>query len=351
MKIKFKKLLCIVFILAIAWLLYSCSTSSNSQTREKKEEEAGIPVEIAEVMQGSVKAVYTGSTTLEAEAEAVVVAKVAGVVKKIFVEEGDSVKADQVVAKLDDEQLKLEFFQSKSKLEKLSNEFKMNQSLFEKKIISKEAYEKSRFEHHIQKAAHDLAKLRLDYTEICAPISGIISQRFIKVGNMVKVDQAVFCITDFNPLLAVLHVPEKEMSKLQIGFPAEIAADALPGSKFQGKILRISPIVDAGTGTIKVTVEVRDKTRRLKPGMFTRVNIVYDTHENTLLVPKDAVLSEDTETTVFVVQKDKVIKRKVNIGYENSTHVEIVSGINVGDIIVTTGLSSLKDGSKIRVVE
>ena len=254
------------------------------------------------------------------------------------------------MAKLDDEQLKLEFFQAKSQLEKLSNEFKINQSLFENKIISRESYEKSKYEHHIQEAAHDLAKLRLDYTEIRAPISGIVSQRFIKVGNMIKMDQPVFSITDFDPLLAVLHVPEKEMSKLQIGLPAEITADALPHAIFQGKILRISPIVDAGTGTIKVTVEVKDKSRRLKPGMFTRVNIVYDEHENTLLVPKDAVLSQDSETTVFVVKKNTVVKREVEIGYENSTHVEIVSGVNIGDIIVTTGLSSLKDGSKISIV-
>jgi len=351
MKIKFKKLLCIFFILAVAGVFYGCSSSTSSETREEKEEEVGIPVEIAEVMKGSITVVYTGSTTLEAEAEAEVVAKVAGIVKKIFVEEANSVKADQVLVKLDDKQYELEFFQAKSQLEKLYNEFQMSRSLYENKIISKESYEKSRFEHHIQKAVHDLAKLRLDYTEIRAPISGIISERFIKVGNMVKVDQPVFSITDFDPLLAVLHVPEKEMSKLQIGFPADITVDALPGSTFQGKILRVSPIVDAATGTIKVTVEVKDKTRRLKPGMFTRVNIVYDKHENTLLVPKDAVLSEDSETTVFVVKKDKVVKSKVEVGYENSTHVEIVSGINTGDIVVTTGLSSLKDGSKIRVVE
>jgi len=100
-----------------------------------------------------------------------------------------------------------------------------------------------------------------------------------------------------------------------------------------------------------VTVEVNDKTRKLKPGMFTRVKIIYDTHENTLLVSKNAILSEDTETWVFVVNDDTATKKEVKIGYSNSTHVEILSGLNVGDIIVTTGLSSLKDGSKIKVVE
>jgi RND family efflux transporter MFP subunit len=108
--------------------------------------------------------------------------------------------------------------------------------------------------------------------------------------------------------------------------------------------------VNAGTGTVKVTVVVDDRTRQLKPGMFTRVRIIYDTHEETLLVPKNAVVTEDSESSVFVVKEDTVSKRIVEIGYNNATHIEILSGLNVGDTIVTTGLSSLKDGSKVNIV-
>lgn len=347
---KFERVLTIIIITAALLMFYSCSRKSNPQAKKEKEKETGIPVETTKVIQGSVTATYTGSTTLEAEAEAVVVAKVGGVVKEIFVEEGDSIKAGQVVAKLDDEQFKLELNSAKSTLEKLSNEFQRNQSLFENNIVSKEIYEQTKFEHRTQKAAFDLAELKLNYTEIRAPISGIVSQRLIKVGNMVELNQPTFQITDFDPLLAVLHVPEKEMAKLQPGFPANLSADAIPGAEFKGQILRISPIVDAGTGTFKVTVEVNDKTRKLKPGMFTRVQIIYDTHENTLLVPKDAILSEDAESFAFVISDDTASKKKVEIGYDNSTHIEILSGLNLGDTIVTTGLSSLKDGSKINIV-
>ena len=351
MNVKFEKLLFIIIITAVTIMFYSCNSKSNPQAKKEKEKDTGIPVETTKVIQGSVTATYTGSTTLEAEAEAVVVAKVGGVVKKIFVEEGDSVKAGQIVAKLDDEQFKLELNQAKSSLEKLASEYERNESLFKNKIISQETYEGTKFKYHTQKAAFDLARLKLNYTEIRAPISGIVSQRFIKVGNMVELNQPTFQITDFDPMLAVLHVPEREMSKLQTGFPANLSADAIPGSEFEGQILRISPIVDAGTGTFKVTVEVNDKIRKLKPGMFTRVQIIYDTHENTLLVPKDAILSEGIESSVFVVSNGTASKRKVDIGYSNSTHVEILSGLNIGDTIVTTGLSSLKDGSKINVVK
>ncbi len=350
MSVKLKKLILFLIIAAVIILFNSCGNSSNSQANNEQEEDPGVPVETAKVIQGSISATYTGSASLEAEAEAEVVAKVGGVVKEIYVEESDSVKADQLLAKLDDEQFLLELNQAKARLEQLSKEFERNENLLKNKITSQEAYEKTKSEYHSQKAACDLAQLRLDYTEIKAPISGIISLRHIKVGNMVNSNQPTFHITDFDPLLAVLHIPEKEMSKLQIGYPAHLSADALPGVEFQGEILRISPVVNASTGTVKVTVVVDDRTRQLKPGMFTRVQIIYDTHKNTLLVPKNAVMTEDSESSVFVVDEDIVSKRIVEIGYNNATHTEILSGLNVGDTIVSTGLSSLKDGSKVNVV-
>ena len=289
--------------------------------------------------------------------------------------------------------------QVESKLEELANEFQRNKELFKNKLISAEAYDRTKYEYQTQKSTYDLTKLNLNYTEIKAPISGVVSERFIKLGNMVTVNQETFRVTDFDPLLAVLHVPEKELSKLQAGFPAELMADAVPGEIFPAGILRISPVVSAETGTFKVTVAVTDKTRKLKPGMFTRVNIVYDMHENTLLLPKDAILTEDSESSVFIVtekiedkpeeegdveetgKKEKVekaedggkpkaesnsesdsepkepvkslvvSKQEITIGYINSTHVEILSGVKLGDVVVTTGLSSLKDGAKVKVVE
>lgn len=352
MRIRFEKMAGLMLMVGAIFLYYGCGDKANSQAKEKKEEEeTKIPVETTEVIQGSIKATYSGSTTLEAEAEALVAAKVSGVVKNIFVEEGDAVANGQVLTKLDDEHYKLELDQAESILEKLTNEFERNQSLFKNKIVSQETYEKTRSEYDTQKAAYDMAKLKLNYTKIRSPIRGIVSQRLIKVGNMVKVDQSTFQITDFDPLLAVLHVPEKEMDKLQIGYPATIKADAVPEAEFRGKILRISPIVDAGTGTFKVTVEAKDKTRKLKPGMFTRVQIVYDTHKNTLLVQKNAILTEDSETWAFVINSDTVHKKEVKVGYSNSTHVEILSGLELGNQVVTTGLNSLKDGSKIKVIE
>jgi membrane fusion protein (multidrug efflux system) len=393
----------IVLMVLAFFIIYGCSGQPTANNKNKKEEDPPIPVEVTEVIKGSVSANYSGTTTLEAEGEALVVAKVSGVVKEILVEEGDSVEAGQVLAKLEDEEFIHKLAQVEAKLEELANEFERNKELFKNKLISAEAYDRTKYEYQTQKSTYDLTKLDLNYTKIKAPISGVVSERFIKVGNMVTVNQQTFRVTDFDPLLAVLHVPEKELSKLRAGFPAELRADAVPGVVFSAGILRISPVVSAETGTFKVTVAVTDKTRKLKPGMFTRVNIVYDMHENALLLPKDAILTEDSESTVFVVTEkveekpeeevnsektgntekaEKVAeeegeeekqgnetnsetdsepkepvkylvasKQEVTTGYINSTHVEILSGVKLGDVVVTTGLSTLKDGAKVKVVE
>lgn len=350
MKRTFNIILFTVFTAVAVLMFYNCSTQSYSQTKGEKEKDAGIPVEVTKVVEGNITANYSGSAALEAEAEAVVVAKIEGVVREIFVEEGDIVKTGEALAKLEDDQFKLELAKAESLLKKLSNEFKRKESLFKNKIISKDTFEQVKCDFHTQESTVGLARLMVEYTFIRAPFTGVAAERLVKKGNMVRKNQPTFRITGFNPLLALLHVPEREMSKLKKGFPARLYADALPGEEFEGKIIRISPVVDAGTGTFKVTVEVRDKTLKLKPGMFTRVNIVYDTHENTVLAPKDTILEEDTESWVFLVKKGTASKTKVVTGYKDKTYVEILSGLKAGDTIVTTGLTTLKDGSKVKAI-
>jgi membrane fusion protein (multidrug efflux system) len=273
-------------------------------------------------------------------------------VEKIFVEEGDRVRADQVLAQLDDDKAALDLAEAEARLKQLESEFKRKEELYQKKIISTEIFERIKSDYEMQKAKVGQARLVKEYTSIRAPISGVIAERMIKVGNMVPLHEPCFHITDFDPLLAILHVPEKDMSKLKKNQKAVIQVDALPGEKFSGKILRISPVVDSQTSTFKVTVAVTDPEELLKAGMFARVRIAYDVHTGTNLVPKDAVLTEGNESVVYVVDpKENTAQRKVvEIGYMNTTHMEITTGVNAGDTLVQTGIGGLKDGSKVDVL-
>jgi membrane fusion protein (multidrug efflux system) len=347
---KTKYFILIFLIALVVFGLIGCSSQSIANAEEKKQEEA-IPIEVTTVEKGSVSAYFTGTASLEAENEAKVVAKAGGVVEKIFVEEGDKVTKGQVLAKLDDDKPTLDLAEAQARLKQLENEFNRNKELHKKNIISTEVYERIRSDFEMQKAKVAQAGLMKSYTSIRSPIDGIVSERFIKVGNMVPQHEPCFHITDFEPLLAVLYAPEKEISKLRQNQQAILEMDAIPDYTFTGKILRISPVVDPQTGTFKVTVALTTPEIKLKPGMFSRVRIVHDIHSDTLLLPKDAVLSEGNESVVFVVKENIVQRRRVEIGYVNTTHLEIMSGLQLGDTVVQTGIGGLKDGSMIEILE
>lgn len=345
-----KSILVIGLICSLAALNYSCSSETQSKDVEDKDSTAAIPVEMASAMRGSISAYYSTTATLEAEEEAMVVAKVRGVVQKLNVEEGDFITKGQVMAQMEDEQLEIEASRAKATMDRLYNDYQRNKELFERKLVSAEQFENSKFEYESQKAEYELANLKLEYTQIKAPISGVVSQRLIKVGNMVNTDQEVFKVTDFDPLLAVLHVPEHEMNKLRKGQTSVIQVDAIKSQTFTGQVLRISPVVDPETGTFKVTIAIKDESQKLKPGMFGRVRIVYDTRDNALMIPKEAVMNEDGASSVYVLNDKLVFRRNIETGYVNGNNIEVVNGLQDGDSVVTIGQSSLQDSALVQVV-
>ena len=339
-----------LLLLCSALFLSNCG-KKNGNNDKKEKDETLVPVETAQVIQGEISAYFSGTAPLEAEEETEVVAKVGGVVDQIFIEEGDWVKKDQILAKLDDEKLKVQVEQAKAALMKLKNEYNRGLELYDKQLISVEDFQKKKYDYEAQEAAFEMAQLDLNYTSIRSPISGVVSERKIKVGNMVITNQAVFRVTDMDPLHAVLYVPEKQSGMLKVGQPAKLRVDALADQIFAGHILRISPVVDPSTGTVKVTVEVNDTDHILKAGMFARVQIIYDVHPEAILIPKDALISEDKYASVFVVQDSMSFKRDVTVGFINTSHIEILSGVMPGDTVITTGKGSLRDSTRVEPVE
>jgi len=340
----------IVFFLLLATVQWGCGGKSKANSNSKKDEKVVVPVEIGAVIQGDIAAYLTGTATIEAEEETEVVAKVGGVVEKILVEEGKTVKAGDVLARLDDEKISVELAQARANLTKLESNYRRNEDLHAKQLVSTEVFQQSQYEYEQQKAAYALAELNFKYASIKTPISGVVAERHIKVGNMILPNQAVFRVTGLNPLIAVLHVPEGQMGKLREGLKAQLGIDAVKDTVFQGRIKRISPVVDPATGTVKITIETRDESGLLRPGMFARIKIIYDVHENIIKAPKDAIISEDREAAVFVVRDSLAIRRNVTVGYTNTTHVEILEGLAVGDTVVTTGKGSLKDSTCVEIV-
>jgi len=341
-----------LFAVALAGALASGCSNGKAKEKDAEEDKATtVPVETQALKRGEMLAVYSGTAPIEAHEEAEVIAKVGGEVRQIYVEEGDTVKSGQILARLDGDRLRLTLAQIEANLRKQERDYKRQLDLSEKGLVAKGTAENSKFDLDALRASYDSARLELSYTEIRAPIDGVVSARHIKLGNTIKEIDPTFRITDLDPLVAYVHIPEKEFRKLAPGQNADVIVDALGGEHYVGTISRISPTVDPQTGTFRARVEVPDKTRRVKPGMFARVNIVYDRRPDTLQLPRTAILDADGQQSVYVVANGKAQQRVIRTGLANGGWIEVLDGLQGNERVVTVGQAGLKTGTPVKVVD
>lgn len=308
---------------------------------------AALPVEVVVPYVGDIFAIYHTTAVINSDAEAPVLAKVEGEVVEILVEEGDRVKVGQVLARLDGKRLRLQMVQAKAALDKVRNEYDRFVNLQEKGLVSAASVEGLRFDTDALSASYELKRLNYGYTNIRAPIAGIVSARDVKIGQHVAVSDPTFKVTDTSRLVAYLSIPQNELSKFSAGHRATIQVDAMPERRFSATIARISPTVDAKTGTFRATAYLDNDTNDLAPGMFGRFNIAYEKHADVLIIPSAALIREDNETVVYIVTDGAAERRSVVTGIESNGRVEIIAGLQENEKIVVTGLGGLRDGSKV----
>lgn len=341
--------------MAAAAVLGACSKSDATPTKPNADAkdgkaDASIPVEVVRPSRGEMLSNYAGTATLEAEADAEVIARVGGQVRRVLVEEGAHVRAGQILAVLDGDPLRLQAAQAQAQLAKLERDYKRQIELNQKGLIAATAFEGTKFDLDNLRAAYQLAALQLSYTELRAPFDGIVAVRHIKVGQNLQVGAAAFRVTNPVPLKANVFVPERELRRLKPGQPASVQVDALPGRNFPARVTLVAPTIDAQTATFKVTLEVADGAAELKPGMFSRVAIVFERKADALAVPRAALLDSDGESRLFIVDGGKARQRAVRLGLSDAGRVEILNGITPNDQVVIVGQNGLKDGNAVRIV-
>jgi membrane fusion protein (multidrug efflux system) len=308
---------------------------------------APLPVEVVTPVKAEINATYHTTTTLGSERDAPVIARVAGEVVAILVEEGDQVVEGQVLARLDGERLRLEMVQAKANLDWTAREYERMVSLHERGLVSSASFEGMKYDLDSLRATWELGKLDYDYTNIRATISGVVSARDIKIGQHLDVNSTAFRVTDTTELVAHLKIPQSELSKFSAGHQANIRVDAMPDEVFIGRIDRISPTIDMRNGTFRATAYVDNSAGRLAPGMFGRFDIAYEKRVDALTIPAAAIVEEDNEIVVYIVSDGEAVRRPVTIGIEDGGLVEILDGVDESDQIVVTGQRSLRDGSRV----
>ncbi len=323
-----------------------------------------VPVSVEPVRRDTLNSFLVINGIVEPERRIEIFSRLSAYVKQILKEEGAYVKENEVLATLDDteirisyEQAKIELEQAKLSLEEAEQNFTRNQELIKRELISEQEfqtqeaqYKQRQLDYENRQENFKNLQLQLNWTQIRSLSDGYITERLIEVGSRVNANQQVYTIEDFSPLLIRVFVPTSDSIQLTPGMSAEVTTEILAGAVFPGEVKLINPRIDTDTGTVKVTVEVFDESLRLKPGMFVEVQIVIGEKEDVLVIPRRALLYKQNNIYVFVADRNTVSQREVSLGLIEEDHVEVTNGLNEGDIIVTVGVESLKDGQRIEVV-
>ena len=312
---------------------------------------AAVPVEVVAISRRSVSSFLQTNGSLEAENDVQIVARIQGPIVELVTEEGMRLTKGDVMLKIDETETLAQVEIAKVALKDGTRAHERAKSARDSEIISQEVYDTALARLESAEAQLMNAEINYSYTTVTAPFDGIVVERLVKLAEHVTANQELFRFSEFDPLLCKIQVPEKELSRLRKGQTAYLNVEAWPDERFQASVLRISPVVDPATGTIRVTLQVRARGK-LSPGMFARVFLVTDTHEKAVVMPKRALSIESLSDTVFVVNDEgQAVRRDIELGYEETEVVEVLSGLEVGERVIVVGQDGLTDGTPIQVLK
>lgn len=325
----------------------SAAAKKDTETADKPAEKAPIPVETAAVERGDVSSYLTSTANLVPENEVRVISEWEGRLAKLNVEEGQQIVKGQILGEL--MRGDAEILQAKAKVRAENAKVGLDRAerLKAQELISSEAFDKVQMESRVADQELAEAQWRLEKTYIRSPFSGMITARSVQHGQHIRPGDELFVVADFDPLVARIYMPEKDVLELSEGRSVRLALRADEKVSFAGRISQISPVVDTATGTVKVTVEVVGAPKEVRPGAFIRVDIVKDTKTGALLVPREAVVRELQSTFVYLAENGVAHKKAIKVGLEENGKVE-VEGLAAGDRVVIAGHGGLKDGALVK---
>ena len=354
--------------------------------------EEPTPVRTVAATRGTVDAAVSATANLRALRNVTILSRSEGVVQRVAVEEGEFVRSGQLLCQLDDRELQVDLELARQRLaqtrvqlesaqiirEKLqsqvaakSSELKRNEEALAEGLVSdtdvalvrnqlaefthdersqEASVRENKFRVEELEAEIEKVELQIAHAKVTAPFTGTIVKRSIDLGQSVRASDELFNLAAFSPLYADVFLSEADSRAVKPGQVASITLD-ISQAAVAGRIVRVSPVVDGETGTVKVTAEIQSPTAQFRPGAFVRVSIKTDTVQDAVLIPKSAVIERDGETFVFVTDKDIAHRKTVQLGYADGASVEVRAGVGQGEMVVVAGQGSLEEGEKTTTVE
>ena len=307
------------------------------------------PVEVEQVAVGRWNQTASAIASLKANESVVIKPEVAGRIKSIAFEEGQTVTTGQVLFRLDAAEYDARVQQTRTTLRLAQLTFNRAKDLRAKSLISNQEYDQT--EAKLQEVGSQLAleEALLEKMVLKAPFGGVVGVRKISVGAYVKEGDELITLDDLNPIKVDVRVPETYIRMIRNKQRFKLEVDSYPKESFSGEVYAIEAALDPATRTILLRGRVANDRGLLRPGMFAKVNVVLSSDEHALIVPERAIVPMGEKTMVYRVVEGKVQMVRVELGDRQDGKVLIKSGLAANDTIVTAGHAKLRDGATVMV--
>ena len=342
----------LLLALLVIAALSACGTTnaSSSTTADGSDEGEVRPVRVAEATAGDVREFITRVTTISAPDTVGVLPRIGGQIVELLVEEGQRVSAGQLLARLDDTQLRLAEERALAERDKLRYDCEQARRKLDYDIIGEEEYLEAL--HLYRQAEHDLERaiFEREKTEIVAPIDGVVSRRHFSLGDTVFTNTPLVTIVDPDRLEAEVLVPQDQIDRVAVGNPVVLSLGGDSERSVSGVVERISPIVETESGTVRVTVAIPAGQPGIMPGVFVRANIITGVQTGVTLVPHEAILIENAMSVIYKVIDGIARRIPVEVGFPGASGIQVHGEVEPGDCVIVAGARGLDDMTRVRIL-
>lgn len=336
-----------------------------------------VTVSVVEASTGVIREELLLTGALKPKEQVDVTPKATGRLEKIYFQIGDRVRAGDLIAELEDDEIRQQVNRASAAIEvsraaraqreaerrNAEAELERAATLIEDGLVSRQDYEARKTTLAVVSAQLDLAeaqiqqaeaelrelKIRLEQTRIYAPMSGIVAQRYVDPGALVSPSTPLLRIVNLTTLVTQANVPEVNIGSLRVGNETVVRVDAVPDAVFRGRVSRIAPVLDAATRTALVEIDVPNPEGLLKAEMFARIQLDSGRTREAILIPREALVYRGQQPGVYLVEGNEPVFRTIETGLTRGEEVEVLANLEPGTRIVGRGATMLTKGDRIRV--
>jgi membrane fusion protein, multidrug efflux system len=339
-----------VFVLGSAFLWAWFASNANGSVQERSasmrvSNAPAVSVQAPEIKRFAQEVEALG--TVRANESVDITAKVSDRIAAIHFKEGQHVRKGQLLIELDNAEARADLAAAQAAYGDSQSQYKRSQELYQTRALSEAQLEQLQATLLANEARLAAAQSRLNDRLIQAPFAGRVGLRNVSLGGLVNPGQVITTLDDLSVVKLDFSVPEVFLAALQEKLPITALSSAYPDKQFKGQVLSIGTRVDPATRSIAIRAAIDNREGHLRPGMFMNVKLVR-AERDALMLPERAIVPENDQHFVFVVEEDKALKRAVSVGRRRPGEVEILEGVSLSDQVIVDGMLNLREGVPVR---